>query len=327
MKHKKRRMVLGLLLAAGLLLTGCENTKIVLTTGLASDELFRIGDVSCGLSEALIYLMNQKGSYEKVYGIEMWEHALGDQTMEEYLKNQVISELAQVKSMVLLAEEQEVALTEEETAQAAQAAEEYFASLSPETAETLKVDQESIRKMYEDYCLAFKTYRQITEDVSIEISDDEARIIQLQQIFVPEEHLAEDLRERLLEGEDFGSLAANYSKVAQTTISIARGEKSSTYEEVAFHLDNEEISEVFAEEGGYYILKCLNTYMEEESEANKVQVAQRQKTERFHGIYEELMKDTLSEFQEKLWDKVNFSDYEGVETSSFFEVYEKYFGE
>lgn len=327
MSSRKRRAVLGILLAAGLLLSGCENTKIVLTTGLASDELFRIGDVSCGLSEALIYLMNQKGSYEKVYGIEMWEHALGDQTMEGYLKNQVVSELAQVKSMVLLAGEQEVALTETEAAHAAEAAKEYFASLSPQEAEALKVDQESIQRMYEDYCLAFKTYRQITEDVSIEISDDEARIIQLQQMFVPEERLAEDLRERLLEGEDFGSLAANYSKVAQTTISIARGDKSSAYEEVAFNLDNEEISEVFAEEGGYYILKCLSTYMEEESEANKIQVAQRQKTERFRGIYEELMKDTLSEFQEKLWEKVSFSDYEEVETSSFFEVYEKYFGE
>lgn len=327
MSGRKRRRFLSLLLAAGLLLSGCENTKIVLTTGLASDELFRIGDVSCGLSEALIYLMNQKGSYEKVYGIEMWEHAFGDGTMEEYLKNQVISELAQVKSMVLLAGEQEVALTEAETVQASEAAEEYFASLRPEEAEALNVDQEAVRKMYEDYCLAFKTYRQITEDVSIEISDDEARIIQLQQIFVPEEHLAEELRERLLEGEDFGSLAANYSKVSQTTVAVARGDKSSAYEEIAFDLDNEEISEVFPEEGGYYILKCLNTYMEEESEANKIQVAQRQKTERFQGIYEELMKDTLSEFQEKLWEKVNFSDYEGVETSSFFEVYEKYFGE
>jgi hypothetical protein len=37
------------------------------------------------------------------------------------------------------------------------------------------------------------------------------------------------------------------------------------------------------------------------------------------------MEDTLSEFQQKLWDQVSFSDYEEVKTSSFFEVYEKYF--
>ncbi|MDE6961169.1 MAG: hypothetical protein K2P27_09935, partial [Lachnospiraceae bacterium] len=74
-----------------------------------------------------------------------------------------------------------------------------------------------------------------------------------------------------------------------------------------------------------YILKCLSTYLEEESEANKVQVANQQKSERFQGIYSEVMKDTLSEFQEKLWDKIRFSDYEEVQTSSFFEIYHTYF--
>lgn len=327
MKSKKKHMLAGLLLSLSLMLAGCENTKIVLTTGLASDELFRIGNVSCALPEALVYLMNHKGTYEKIYGVEMWEHAFGDMTMEEYLKNQVVSELAQVKSMVLLAEEQEIVLTESETARAEEAAEEYYASLNPEEISVLKVNEEMIRKMYEDYRLAFKAYGEITGDVSIEISDDEARIIQIQQMFVPEKNLAEELRSRLEEGEDFGSLASNYSRLSQTTISIARGEKGGKYEEVAFDLNNGEVSEVFEEDDGYYILKCLNTYMEEESEANKVQVEQKQKTERFQGIYEDLMKDTLSEFQEKLWGKVKFSDYAEVETSSFFEIYKKYLEE
>ena len=65
----------------------CSNTKIVLTTGLASDEVFRIGEVSCHLPEALVYLMNQKGRYENIYGIEMWQHALGEMTMEEVCRD------------------------------------------------------------------------------------------------------------------------------------------------------------------------------------------------------------------------------------------------
>lgn len=325
MRGRGKKKAVSLILAVCFLLAGCGNTKIVLTTGLASDELFRIGEVSCRLPEALVYLMNQKGTYESVYGIDMWEHAMGEETMEEYLKSQVLSELAQVKSMVLLAGEEEILLSEAEISQSEEAAAEYFATLSQEEAAILKVDQGALAGMYQDYCLAFKTYRQITEDVSIEISDDEARIIQLQQMFVPEEGLAGELKRRLEEGEDFGSLAANYSQLSQTTVSVARGDKGGTYEEVAFDLNNDEVSDVFAEDGGYYILKCLNTYLEEESEANKLQVAQKQKTERFQNIYTELMKDTLSEFQEKLWDKVCFSDYEEVETGSFFEIYKKYF--
>lgn len=309
------------------LLGGCGNTKIVLTTGLAPDELFRIGDVSCSLSEALVYLNNQKNQYENVYGIEMWDHDFGDITLEEYLKNQVVSQLAQVKSMVLLAKEQEILLSEEETKTAGEAAAAYMTSLSEEEVRLLKVDQEEIQKMYEDYCLSYKAYDQITEDVSVEISDDEARIIQIQQIFVPEEGLARELKSRLNEGEDFDSIASNYSQASQTTITIARGEKDEAYEQVAFNLDNEEVSEVFSADEGYYILKCLDTYVEDASEENKIKVAQKQKTERFQKIYSDLMQDTLSEFQEHLWENIHFADYEDVKTSSFFEVYEEYFGE
>lgn len=326
MRNRRRLAAAGLavIMSAGLL-GGCGNTKFVLTTGLASDEVFRIGDVSCMLPEALVYLTNQKNQYENIYGIEMWEHDFGDMTLEDYLKSQVVSQLAQVKSMVLLAEEREIVLGEEETKKAAEAASEYFSSLSKEEVQILKVDQDMIQKMYEDYCLAYKAYEQITEDVTVEISDDEARIIQVQQIFVPEENLAKELKAKLDNGEDFESLAANYSRASQTTVSIARGDREEIYEEIAFNLDNKEISDVFALDDGYYILKCINTYMEEESEANKVRVAQQQKTERFQGIYSDLMKDTLSEFQQKLWDGVRFEDYEGVTTSSFFEIYQKYF--
>lgn len=328
MGNKKRyaALLLMLLLAADPL-AGCGNTKIVLTTGLASDELFRIGDVSCPLSEALVYLVNEKNQYEQIYGLEMWEHELGGMTMEEYLKNQVVSRLAQVKSMVLLAGEQEIAPEDSEKALAEEAAKEYFSSLSSEEADALKITEEQIRQMYADYCLALKAYDLITEDVSVEISDDEARIIQLQQIFVPEENLARELKSKIDEGEDFAVLATNYSKAAQVTVSVARGDKGGEYDEIAFALDNDEVSDVFAADGGYYILKCVDTYMEEESEANKVRVAQQQKTARFQEIYAELMADTLSEFQDKLWEQVHFSDYENVKTGSFFEVYQKYFGE
>lgn len=254
MRGRGKKKAVSLILAVCFLLAGCGNTKIVLTTGLASDELFRIGEVSCRLPEALVYLMNQKGTYESVYGIDMWEHAMGEETMEEYLKSQVLSELAQVKSMVLLAGEEEILLSEAEISQSEEAASEYFATLSQEEAAILKVDQEALAGMYQDYGLAFKTYRQITEDVSIEISDDEARIIQLQQMFVPEEGLAGELKRRLEEGEDFGSLAANYSQLSQTTVSVARGDKGGMYEEVAFDLNNDEVSDVFAEDGGYLSL-------------------------------------------------------------------------
>ena len=161
----------------------------------------------------------------------------------------------------------------------------------------------------------------------MEVSDDEARIIELDQIFVEEETLAQELKSRLDNGEDFETLAANYSKASKVTVNVARGEKSQEYEDVAFDLDNEEISDVFAADGGYYILKCLNTYLPDESEANKEKVARQEKQTRFQAIYDELMADTISEYQERLWEKTDLTDYEDVKTNTFFKVYESYFGD
>ena len=96
---------------------------------------------------------------------------------------------------------------------------------------------------------------------------------------------------------------------------------------MAFDLDNEEISDVFAADGGYYILKCLNTYLPDESEANKEKVARQEKQTRFQAIYDELMADTISEYQERLWEKTDLTDYEDVKTNTFFKVYESCFGD
>lgn len=329
MKTQKNRLMalcLTVILVAGTL-TGCKNTKVVVTTGLASNELFRIGDVSCMMPEALVYLNNQKNQYENIYGIEMWEHDFGDITLGEYLKSQVLSQLGQMKSMVYLAEQREITLPEEDQQKAQRAAAEYFASLDETEVKKLGVDEASIQKMYEDYCLAQEAYNRITEDVAVEVSDDEARIIELDQIFVEEETLAQELKSRLDNGEDFETLAANYSKASKVTVNVARGEKSQEYEDVAFDLDNEEISDVFAADGGYYILKCLNTYLPDESEANKEKVARQEKQTRFQAIYDELMADTISEYQERLWEKTDLTDYEDVKTNTFFKVYESYFGD
>ena len=59
--------------------------------------------------------MDYQRQYESVYGVEMWEHDFGGITLEEYVKNIIVSQLAAMKAVTLLAEEYEVTLTEAET--------------------------------------------------------------------------------------------------------------------------------------------------------------------------------------------------------------------
>ena len=155
---------LALCLAACLLtggLVGCshfKNAEIVLTTGLTEKELFKVGSSVCTLPEAMIYVMDYQTQYESVYGVEMWEHDFGGITLEEYVKNIIVSQLASMKAVTLLAKDYEVELTEAERERVKKAAGEYYQSLNPKALEYLGVEREDVEKLYGDHVLSRKVY-------------------------------------------------------------------------------------------------------------------------------------------------------------------------
>lgn len=310
-------------------LTGCgtwSNTKIVLTTGLTGDQLFKVGKSVCTLPEAMIYVMDYKQQYENAYGVEMWEHDFGGVTLEEYVKDTIIAQLASVKAVTLLAKENNVTLSDAEKEKISQAAEEYYSALTDEQKKYMKVEKGDVEDLYTAYVLSKKVYTEITKDVNTEVSDDEARIITIQQIRLDSLDNAEIVKARLDEGKDFGTVAAAYNRDSQTTVTLGRGEKEAAYEEAAFSLENDQISNVIETTDGYYILKCVNNFDRDATEANKITMVEKRRDEEFTEAYETLMADTPSEFNRQKWNKVHFADYSGEAAPNFMTIYTKYFG-
>ena len=128
-KKKVQQLVCGLaltILAAGML-TGCRvgDTEVVLSSDFPRDQVFRINDESCSLAEAKVFLTNYQNIYGTVYGVNLWEHDFEENSLEQYVKDLTISQLAQIISMDFLAQEQEISLTEEELLSVAEAAKAY----------------------------------------------------------------------------------------------------------------------------------------------------------------------------------------------------------
>lgn len=121
-------MTLICLLCFSFLLTGCKigNKEVIVSNTLNNRQVFRIGNVSCGLKEAKVYLVNYQNIYGTAYGLDLWQHDFGDSSLENYVKNITMQELAQVVCLDQLAKEKEMELSEEEKEKTAQAAEEYF---------------------------------------------------------------------------------------------------------------------------------------------------------------------------------------------------------
>lgn len=320
--------------------------KVVFTTGFGSDELFRIGDISCTMPEYMLYLTNMQNDYESVFGTRIWDVTYEETTLEDNIKDIVLAQIAQMKSIYLLAQEKEVVLTEEEEKLLEVAAKEYYSSLNEAEIEAIGVTEEIVLQLYTEYALAEKVYQQIVAEVNPEISDDEARTITVEHILLKtyttdtegnrieysEGMKAEaldtiqEIHEMAVSGEyDFTELAGKYSEDATIRYSFKKDEVSQVLEDTAFKLQTDEVSDVVESEEGYHILKCISTFDKEETDANKLVLIEERKKEAFGQEYDTFVNTLAKKLNDKLWQQVDLIHEEGVETSTFFEVYRAYF--
>lgn len=323
-----------------------DGTKVVFTTGLNKNEVFRIGNETCTVAEIMVYLTNTQNQYESIFGSEVWQVSLEGVTLEENVKEIVLAKIAQIKTMYLLALDRDVILDEDELKKVEAAAEEYYDSLNETEIELMKADIEVIRRLYEEYALAEKVYQHIIQDVNPEISDDEARTITVQHIFwathtedgagnqvsyseAKKQELYEEatqVRDMAMSGEhDFVDLASRYSEDSVITYSFGKGEMDSAFEEAAFSLATDEVSKVIEAENGYHIIKCINTFDREQTDLNKLKIVEERRREVFGQEYEAFVETLVRQLNSDLWENIELLHDEEVTTADFFDVYSKYF--
>lgn len=332
-KGKKRTLIpmISMLLVVMLLFSGCKGkTQIILTTPLSENELFRIGDEVCTAEEAKVFLTTTQNQYETLIQPDMWDKDFGGMSLEEYVKESILSQLTQIKSMALMAKEQKVTLDESETKAIAAAAKEYYQSLTAEELSYLGITLEQVENLYTQYALAEKLYEEVTADVDTEVSDDEARSIIVQQIYIPKTNAdakaqAQEAHEKVTaEDADFEAIALTYNENDETEASYRKGAAEAALETVVFSLDINQISDVVEGESGYYIVKCISSFNREETDANKAEIINQRKTEAFDAVYKEFIQQQPSQFNDELWEKLELQSDGTVSTSNFFGIYNQF---
>lgn len=348
-----KKIILSIAAVMGLFLfAGCggeeEITKVVLTTGFEKDEVFRIETMSCSMPEMMMLLANMGNQYESIYGPEIWEKEFDGMTLEENVKEAVLAQISQIKTMNLLAVQQGVSLNEEEEAKVKEAADVYFSSLNEAEIEELNVTANVVRKLYREYALADKVYQYIIKDINPEISDDEARNITVQHIHFKTYEMdgtgqkieysaarkaevyakaKEVLQLAKQEDSDFEQLVLEYSEGEKGTLSFGKGEMESTFEETGFNLETGEISDIIETSYGYHIIKCITTFNREETDENKINIVEKRREEVFGQEYEAFAQTLVKKMNEDLWEQITLPENEEIVTQSFFEVYNQYLRE
>ena len=314
--------------------SGCTigNTEIVLNmNSVGKNHVFSINGDKCTKEEARLYLCNYQNIYGYAYGMNLWE--LDDEQMEEgstledYVKDITLTELVNIMCMEQLAEQQEITLTEEENEKIEKATEEYYETLSKEERSYIGIDKTKLKSFYKKYAIAQKLYRTLTQGINEEVSDDEARVIHIQQIYVKDEETALKVQQKLAQKEKFENLASTYNEADSIEKNLARGEYPEVVDDVAFHLENDEVSDMITTESGYYFIKCINKFDEELTEENKKTIIVKRKKEQFDDRFVEFVENSQFELNEKVWEDITIDTSGTIKTKDFFEIYDNYFTE
>lgn len=326
----QRGKVLGLLLMLGVAaqLGACRIGDIEIS--LDRNELtsyknvLQVNDEKYPEEIAKLYLCNYRNLYGKTNGLNLWQ---GEDTkaLETYVKDVTIQEISRIVCMDQLAKEQQVELSEEEKESVGKAAGEYYESLNEAERSFTGISLKQVERAYEDYALANKLYQVLTEDTREEVSDDEARVMRLEQIYVKDAKSASAIEKELKEGTDFMTVAESYNSLGDVERTVARGEYPKAVEDIVFNLDNDAESGKIETGEGYYFIKCLNKFEEELTEKNKEKIRIQREKQKFEDSYNKFLEEARFKINERLWNKVSLTDTEEITTDSFFTVYNKYF--
>ena len=129
------------------------------------------------------------------------------------------------------------------------------------------------------------------------------------------------------DGVSFDSLIATYNEDSQSQYSFRKGEMNLGFETTAFNLGKGEISEIVETEYGYHIIKCITTFNQEETDANKIVIVEKKREEVFGQRYSQFASELTKAVNEDLWTEISLIDEVEIDTSEFFDIYQEYMGE
>lgn len=306
-------------LALSLVLTGCGSDGSTIVVGKKNEKGY-------SRAEVMVIAMTEKKRYEEVCTDQIWGVSVGEKgdDFETYLKKQIRSFMDELKIMNLLAADRGISLTSEEQAAMDRAAAEYFGRLPQSAIDSMGVTEADVQHIYEDYGLAEKLAGQLTDNVALEVSDSEAKVIHVSQIKTSDESEADAFqRAASQEDADFQSCAEEAGLTVSDRV-LGRGDESDAYEKEAFSLAEGAVSQVIHADDAYYVLKCTDDYDEDETAARKERIYEERKKRAFQEIYDRFSNTISVSYSSGLWDSLDLTSEFEKNDADFFEIYAEY---
>lgn len=300
--------------------TGCKNR------GGESQEKER--SLSMKREELMLIVATERNRYEQIYTGQIWGATVSEdgKSFQEYLLEQIRLFSDDLLVIGAMADQYGITLDGGEKEQLRRLSQDYYSQLSPGDKAYTGASEEDVLNLYQSYCLASKTVTELTKDADLEISDNEAKVIDLLQIVLEDRETAWEVWTLACEeGADFGAVAKAHSAESQTEVKLGRGQAEKALEEAAFSLASGEVSQVIEEGGRYYILKCLSDYDQEATLKRKEELSLLRKDKAFRAVYDQFLAENPLSISHEVWQDIRCDTGKDSTTTNFFELYKAYF--
>ena len=314
---RKRKGLLGILLAGLLCLTACGGSA----SGFADEAVLKINDREIMRSEYMVYLYTTTKSFVSAAGEDVWSMDFDGQTADELVEERTISTIQSVIAAKEYAAANDIALTEEQKAEAKAAVEQFMAGVSEEDMAKMGMDAEKLQPLMEDSYLYTLVHQEIAAECDVDAGDMEAYYqenkaqlkkdytsLKLQTILQDDGEKAAEAAERAKNGEDFVSLFEEYD-IDPAAENGGEMTVFQTYLENSFGLTDEmeagDVAGPLQIGEGYFILKAVEKTVPTEEEVKALAESDYRtevQTSYTEARFAELMKGQTVEKIQSVWE-------------------------
>lgn len=278
--------------------------------------------------QMLLMGFSQKKEIEDIYTKKVWDIVMDEEghTYREIFTQEMRNFFIHLKVLNQMAESGGIALSKEEREKAEKKSEEFYDSLLKENGELEGISKEDILDIFTEYVIARKLRDSLIDNEELEVSENEARIMQVNRIVLDDEETAKQvLFEVNAEDADFYAIARRRSLDKEILLKVSHEDLMPEVDKIVSLLADGEISDIIGVGGEYHIYQCVIGYDEKATMEKKAQMEKMRKDELLQKAYDVYMKDIRISIDEKAWEKfvknINLQ-YEG---RSFFESYREAF--
>ncbi len=328
-----------LIITVGCFLAGCGSQE---ETVFSSQVVFDLGKEQVYLDEVWIYAQTVIEGYEQKYGSQVWTIETEDsdgtiRTMEDITREDIIEDIRCTKILAGKAEEYQISLADTELEEAASQAADFYDNLTDAQITDMGITQSTVQQVFEENYLADKVYDAVLEEGGIEVSDEEARMTTIYDMYfacyredgtgnIAEYTDEEKMQQKenaqealtLLDDEenpsDYDSIVSKYGLLYGGSRTLSYADMVSEYGETLvaqlYAMENGTHTSVVETEYGYHIIAMVALTDSEATGENKQELLTARQKEYFEALYE-----TWSDATDKNWNyskDVNQTVYEKI---------------